>query len=385
MAYNVQDRAGNAVSLKTVADSSGNLAGSAVITDAGGNNQAAVASVIGAANAAPGSGYQLQVGALDLLTHAAGNWDAKREAGADTLPMKGIAPALALVGTRYTATSTSSVSSGSTSATLSVAATSGFVVGGWCNLEPGTTRYESAVITAVVAITSVTVAFPSGGALYTHTASYTIETFSPSIGREAPGRQGALLVNSKGTKPTFRYSVTGATPVATPTDFLVIQGSSSQTIRVKYLKVGGLATTAGQLVAQLIRRSTAGTAGSATLTAISPMKHDINDAAATATVSYVQTANYTTLGTLAGQGGVKRMYLNTAAGGPPTEAIWDKAKGQDKPLILRGHQRLPLGQLQWCHPTGRHRDRHRDRDRGRQQLIAGCRSRVDEAARFAGA
>ena len=106
--------------------------------------------------------------------------------------------------------------------------------------------------------------------------------------------------------------------------------------RIKRIRISGLAAAAGTIIVQLLRRSTAGTIGSATLTAITAMAHDTTDAAATLTVSYVQTANYTTPGTLVAQGGVRRLYLNTAAVGTTTVAEWVFSQSQDKPVILRG-------------------------------------------------
>lgn len=137
-------------------------------------------------------------------------------------------------------------------------------------------------------------------------------------------------------KLTYRYSVTGITPIATPTDMLRICGSATKTVRVKRVVMGGKATTGGQLTAALIRRSTAGTLGSATLSAITAEQHDSGDAAPTGTASYIQTANYTTLGTTAGQAGVARAYLNVVATGPTTPAVFDFSTRQDKAQTLRG-------------------------------------------------
>ena len=145
------------------------------------------------------------------------------------------------------------------------------------------------------------------------------------------------LFSSEGTKPTYRYGALGFATVASPTDVLVIQGSASKTIRIKRVTVSGVATAAANMPAQLIRRSTAGTLGSAVLTAITASKHDVNDATPTATVSSVGTANYTALGTSAGVLGAGRIQLSAAATGlAVTPLIWDFATRQDKAVILRG-------------------------------------------------
>jgi hypothetical protein len=157
---------------------------------------------------------------------------------------------------------------------------------------------------------------------------------------------GVVLFDSFGNpidrKLTYRFSVTGITPIAAPTDMLRICGSATKTVRVKRIVMAGKATTGGQLTAALIRRSTAGTIGSATLSAVTAEPHDSGDAVPTGTVSYIQTANYSVLGTTAGQAGVQRAYLNTLAGGPTTPAVFEfsrqtgTATPQDKPQTLRG-------------------------------------------------
>jgi len=145
-----------------------------------------------------------------------------------------------------------------------------------------------------------------------------------------------LFVSNEGNKSTYRYNVQGITPVATPTDVLLIQGSSTMTVRIKRIVVNGIATTAGQMPFQVIRRSSAGTKGSATLTAITAGQHDINQASPTASVSYVQTANYTTVGTGAGVLDEGRVYLNVSGTGASSPFTLDYASRNDYPLVLRG-------------------------------------------------
>lgn len=157
---------------------------------------------------------------------------------------------------------------------------------------------------------------------------------------------GGQLVTSEGGIATYRYCKLGFAPVATPTDWLIIQGSATRTCRIKFIKFTGVATANGTMPVQLIRRSTAGTPGSAILTAIPAALHDIGDAtnpadpAATATVSTVGTANYTTVGTQNPTNGVlcvDRLSLATTATGLPTEQVrWDFAYHEDKSLYLRG-------------------------------------------------
>lgn len=144
-------------------------------------------------------------------------------------------------------------------------------------------------------------------------------------------------VNAEGQRATFRYAVQAFTPVATPTAFLVIAGSATKVIRVKRIKVGGVATSNGNMQVQASRWSTAGTLGSAVLTALTAVKHDTNDVAATAAVSTVGTANYTTQGTgNAVPFAADRIFLATTATGATQQLIYDFSTRQDKPFILRG-------------------------------------------------
>ena len=60
--------------------------------------------------------------------------------------------------------------------------------------------------------------------------------------------EGVVLFDSFGNpidrKPTYRFSVTGITPIAAPTDMLRICGSATKTVRVK--RVGTAASAASR-------------------------------------------------------------------------------------------------------------------------------------------
>ena len=159
--------------------------------------------------------------------------------------------------------------------------------------------------------------------------------YLPRIGA---GNPGGLLVSSDGYKATYRYAVQGLTPVATPTAFLVIQGSASKTIRVKLVKLTGIATAAGNMPVQASRWSTAGTLGSAVLTGITAVKHDTNDPSPSATISTVGTANYTTQGT--GNGilamAERLQFSASGTGVAVNPTVLDFSTRQDKAFILRG-------------------------------------------------
>lgn len=150
---------------------------------------------------------------------------------------------------------------------------------------------------------------------------------------------GELAVTTDTTTPTYRAAKLALTPVASPTDVFVIQGSATKTVRIKKIKLSGVATAQGNMPVQIVRRSSAGTPGSAVLTAITAVKHDTNDAAATAVISSVGTANYTTLGTLVGVLGAKRLSMpasGSGAAGDGAETSFDFCRNADKALVLRG-------------------------------------------------
>lgn len=151
------------------------------------------------------------------------------------------------------------------------------------------------------------------------------------------GTSFSSQVTTEGQRSTYRYAVSGFTPVATPTAFAIIQGSATKVVRIKRIYVSGVATAAGNLPLLVTRRSTAGTQGGATLTAVTPGKHDPNDAAPTAVISTVSTANFTALGTSAGQLASSRIGLAAVGTGvADSPALYDFATRNDKALILRG-------------------------------------------------
>lgn len=98
----------------------------------------------------------------------------------------------------------------------------------------------------------------------------------------------------------YRASIFKTLDVATPTAVVVAQGSATKTIRFTMIKVQGWSTTAGVMKWKAARRTSAGTLGSAVLTAIPTQgKNDSGTVASpTLTVSTVGTANYGTIGTL---------------------------------------------------------------------------------------
>lgn len=147
-----------------------------------------------------------------------------------------------------------------------------------------------------------------------------------------------LIRTSEHRKNTYRYAG-NFTPVPTPTDVIMIQGSATFTLRVKRIMLTpATATGAGQMPVTLIRRSTKFTTqGSAVFTAITAGKHDaVNDGVATGIVATIGTANISSVGATAGNIGQARLWFPVATTGAPQITAWDFATRQDKAFILRG-------------------------------------------------
>jgi hypothetical protein len=141
-------------------------------------------------------------------------------------------------------------------------------------------------------------------------------------------------------RAVYRASILYTLAVATPTAVVVLQGSASKTIRIKRIGLQGWSTTSGVMKFKLSRRSTAGTVGSAVLTAIPTQgKNDTNSAASSLTISTVGTANYTTLGTLTSILACGVVGFNKAAdtnAAPPV--VWPHGYQADagQAFVLRG-------------------------------------------------
>lgn len=135
----------------------------------------------------------------------------------------------------------------------------------------------------------------------------------------------------------YRASVFKTLDVATPTAVVVLQGSATKTIRLTKINVQGWSTTAGVMKWKACRRTTAGTVGSAVLTAIPTQgKNDSGTvASSTLTASTVGTANYTTLGTLSAIMDCGVVGFNLAAQINNT-IPWTPVQSAAQAFVLRG-------------------------------------------------
>src|SRR5271166_514249 len=134
------------------------------------------------------------------------------------------------------------------------------------------------------------------------------------------------------TKSAFRYSTAAlGNQAASPTDWVVIGGSATKTVRVTNITVCGTATAASTIDVVLIKRSSADTGGTPVSATAVPL--DSNDAAATGTVVYY-TANPTGLGTAVGN--VDAVKLNLGASGAAGCGSVDFGTRNSQAVVLRG-------------------------------------------------
>ncbi len=149
---------------------------------------------------------------------------------------------------------------------------------------------------------------------------------------------GNLFINATGRTASFAATQSAFTPLADPSvPFLVFQGSATKTIRIRHIKISWACTT-GNAAPNVIRvrRYTAISGG--TPAALTPVPFDINNAAATATVS-----QYTALPTTAtpyNAGSISSEYMqwitSTVALVGPVPIQLDFGVNSDQALTLRG-------------------------------------------------
>jgi hypothetical protein len=139
------------------------------------------------------------------------------------------------------------------------------------------------------------------------------------------------LVNFEGQKASYRFAKAAITSFdAAPTDWLVIGGSGTKTIRVSNVTVCGTATALSTIDVIPIKRTTADTAG--TSASLSASLLDSNDAAATATV-----VNYTANPTTGTSGNnIDAFKLNLGPGGSAGCASLDFGTRNTREMVLRG-------------------------------------------------
>ena len=140
-------------------------------------------------------------------------------------------------------------------------------------------------------------------------------------------------------RATYGMFITGYTPAANPTDFLTITPSGSKIARIKSLVFAGAATTASNIIVNVIRRSTANTGGTSAAK-IGVPRDTQNDASAMNIQLY--SANPASLGTIVGTIDGGRLNLAPAANGGIDRLIYQYSWLNDQALIVRPGDFLSL-------------------------------------------
>lgn len=138
-----------------------------------------------------------------------------------------------------------------------------------------------------------------------------------------------------GVKATYVYAISATAPYATPTDWIVIKGSATKTVKILRIEISGAATAATDVVVILQKHTIANTSG--TKTNPTPMQHDSNDAAASAVVVLYSVAP--TIDASATTWKTIRMNLALAPAATtvvPDRFVYNYAAEPYEPLTLRG-------------------------------------------------
>lgn len=148
-------------------------------------------------------------------------------------------------------------------------------------------------------------------------------------------------VITDGQRPTYSAAKVGLVPASSATDIFTLTGSASKTIRVTRIEIAATTTSATPAVLDvlLLKRSTADTGGTSTGSP-TPVPHDSNNAAVSATV-LAYTANPTT-GNLVGTAIRNQKLLQTLATSTATDfpqvdhLVWEFGNRPSQALVLRG-------------------------------------------------
>lgn len=207
------------------------------------------------------------------------------------------------------------------------------------------TKFLSLLFIASACV-SPTFANCAGGGTTTNVTSTDETSINPSSRQLVSGigtvvdttTPGQIAVNlaSNSVGVTYMASTPQFVTPATPTDLIIFTGSATKTVKILKIRMCLGEGTAGCEQYRVAKRSTANTGG--TLTTVTPVPVDSNNAAGTASLGYY-TAKPTSLGTLVGY--PIDLFLQTPIGTagssiqPPWFDLYD-APAFGQPLTLRG-------------------------------------------------
>jgi len=152
---------------------------------------------------------------------------------------------------------------------------------------------------------------------------------------------GSYLFTSSPDTNISTYTYAGSfAPLATPEVMMLIQGSATKTVRIREIELfGRTVTSSGSMAVILYRANDGGVTGSAILTSSVAFTHETN-ATASATVSYVGTADFTTNPIqIGGTGSSGRVYMTPSTSAdvrPRPSLLWQYGSNGTQGLVLRG-------------------------------------------------
>lgn len=161
---------------------------------------------------------------------------------------------------------------------------------------------------------------------------------------------GVPVSDTEPMRATYGLFLPNVVPAANPTDLILIKGSANKRVRVKGVTLAGTATSASNIIVNMVKRTADNTAGTRTVQTLVP--RDSQDDAPQATV-YLYTANASGLGASAGTVDGGRLNLAPAANGSIDRLAITYSWQNDKAVVLNGASEflaLNLGGVAW--PAG---------------------------------
>jgi hypothetical protein len=183
---------------------------------------------------------------------------------------------------------------------------------------------------------------------------YTVASTAPGATASGqPFAYGATQVSATGgTKATYVYAISATAPYATPTDWIVLRGSASKTVKIQRIEISGAATAATEVLFTLKKHTVANTVGTSTNPV--PMQHDSLDSPASALVLL-----YSAAPTIDASSTIWKTVRMTLAVAPaattvsPDRFVYNYAAEPYEPLTLRGvAQELAINFAAVAVPTG---------------------------------
>ena len=155
------------------------------------------------------------------------------------------------------------------------------------------------------------------------------------------GSNSRVTINdNEPSRGTYGLFLTGVSPAATPTDVITLRNpSTSKVMRIRSITMAGTASSASNVIVNLVKRSTANTGGTST-TPTGVSRDSNNDASQMAVNLY--SANPTALGAALGTIDGARLNLAPAANGGIDRVFFQFSWLNDQALILRPGEMLAI-------------------------------------------